>query len=343
MADRVAVYIDFDNVVISRYDHVHGDGAWRADGARSHTMNALSDDPVDVKLAQAKVDLRAIIDYATSYGVVGLSRAYADWSVPANAAYRKDLVERAVDLVQLFAASGTKNGADIRLAVDAVEDLLRHPDITHVALVAGDSDFVPLATRCKRLGRYVVGIGMAGSTSRALVSACDEFESYENLPGVPQKPVVAPTSRTAPVAAPDEEPTVRATSRTTTQATTKATTKATAKTTGKTTAKKAPAKAATKKAAATEPAAMKVEVAPKEPQELVDATALLERAVRVGLQKSDDEWIHAAGVKSQMQRMSPAFKEKSLGFTSFKAFVESRSSVVESKVNKNGQVLVRLP
>ena len=195
MADRVAVYIDFDNVVISRYDHVHGDGAWRSDGARSHTMNAQSADPIDVRLAEAKVDLRAIIDYATSYGVVGMTRAYADWSVPANAAYRKDLVERAVDLVQLFAASGTKNGADIRLAVDAVEDLLRHPDITHVALVAGDSDYVPLAQRCKRLGRYVVGIGMAGSTSHALVSACDEFESYEKLPGVPQK--AAPPAATA--------------------------------------------------------------------------------------------------------------------------------------------------
>lgn len=325
----MAVYIDFDNVVISRYDHVHGDGAWRADGARSHTMNAQSSDPIDVKLAEAKVDLRAIIDYATSYGVVGMTRAYADWSVPANAAYRGDLVERAVDLVQLFAASGTKNGADIRLAVDAVEDLLRHPDITHVALVAGDSDYVPLAQRCKRLGRYVVGIGMAGSTSRALVSACDEFESYEKLPGVPQRatPPTAPTTtksatkKTAraakkpdavPDAGPDEAPVVT--------------------TTTKTTARKSAAKVA----------ARKVDPAPTEPPELVDATSLLERAVRVGLQKSDDEWIHAAGVKSQMQRMSPAFKEKSLGFTSFKAFVESRSGVVESKVNKNGQVLVRL-
>ena len=101
-------------------------------------------------------------------------------------------------------------------------------------------------------------------------------------------------------------------------------------------------KKATARKSATKAAAKKVQAAPSEPQELVDATSLLERAVRVGLQKSDDEWIHAAGVKSQMQRMSPAFKEKSLGFTSFKAFVESRSGVVESKVNKNGQVLVRL-
>jgi hypothetical protein len=295
MGDRVAVYIDFDNVVISRYDHLHGDGAWRADNARNHTIDPRSDDPVDQRLAEAKVDLGAIIDYATSYGVVGMTRAYADWSAPANAAYRQDLVDRAVDLVQLFPASGTKNGADIRLAVDAVDDLSRHPDITHVTLVAGDSDYIPLAQRCKMLGRYVVGIGVAGSTSRALVNACDEFESYEKLPGVPPR-TPAPTVQT--------------------------TKKATAR---KTTAKKTTAK----KATATEP------------PELVDATALLVRAVRVGLQKSDDEWVHASGVKSQMQRMNPAFKEKSLGFSSFRAFVESRDEV-ESKV-VNDQLLVRLP
>ena len=188
MTDRVAVYIDFDNVVISRYDNIHGDGAWRKDEARHHRPDATSSDAVDVKLARAEVDLGAIVDYAASFGVVAMTRAYADWSVPANAAYRKALVDRAVDLVQLFAAAGTKNGADIRLAVDTVEDLSRHPDITHVTLVAGDSDFVPLAQRCKRMGRFVVGIGVAGSTSRALVNACDEFQTYESLPGVTPPP-----------------------------------------------------------------------------------------------------------------------------------------------------------
>ena len=60
--------------------------------------------------------------------------------------------------MQLFpAAAYAKNGADIRLAVDAVEDMFRLPDLTHVVIVAGDSDYVPLAQRCKRLGRFVVG------------------------------------------------------------------------------------------------------------------------------------------------------------------------------------------
>ncbi len=69
---------------------------------------------------------------------------------------------------------------------------------------------------------------------------------------------------------------------------------------------------------------------------------MLVRALKVGLQKSDDEWVYAAGVKSQMQRMNPAFKEKTLHFPTFRAFVESRSHAVESKTDGNGQLLVRL-
>ena len=77
MSDRVAVYIDFDNVVISRYDNIHGDGAWRKDQARDHRRSLGSSDPVDVKLAEAEIDISAIIDYAASFGTVALSRA--DW------------------------------------------------------------------------------------------------------------------------------------------------------------------------------------------------------------------------------------------------------------------------
>ena len=152
---RVAVYLDFDNIVISRYDQVHGRNSFQKDKARG-----LDDD----KLTTATVDLGAIIDFASSFGTLVLTRAYADWSAALNAKYQGQLVGRAVDLVQLFpAAAYGKNGADIRLAVDAVEDMFRLPDLTHVVIVGGDSDYIALAQRCKRLGRYVVGIGVAGA------------------------------------------------------------------------------------------------------------------------------------------------------------------------------------
>ncbi len=180
---RVAVYLDFDNIVMSWYDRVHGRNAYSRD--RHRIAENPAEPEIAARLVAATVDIGAIIDYAASFGTLVLTRAYADWSSPVNAEYRSQLVARAVDLVQLFpAAAYAKNGADIRLAVDTVEDMFRLPDLTHVVIVAGDSDYVPLAQRCKRLGRFVVGVGVAGSTAKSLAAACDRFDAYDALPGV---------------------------------------------------------------------------------------------------------------------------------------------------------------
>jgi NYN domain/OST-HTH/LOTUS domain len=258
-ADRVAVYLDFDNIVISRYDQVNGRSSFQKDKAKG-----LKED----RLAKATVDVGAIIDFASSFGTLVLTRAYADWSSEVNNGYREQLVGRAVDLVQLFpAAAYGKNGADIRLAVDAVEDMFRLPDLTHVVIVAGDSDYIALAQRCKRLGRYVVGVGVAGASSKSLAAACDDFVIYDALPGVP---VPEPKPRSKPAA--DEPPA---------------------------------------------------------PDPQAGATALLTRALHIGTEKDDVDWLHNSAVKAQMKRMDPSFSEKSLGFKSFSDFLRSRSDVVE--------------
>lgn len=178
---RVAVYIDFDNIVISRYDQVHGRGHFKRDGARAYVATAAGRSSEEgARLEQARVDLGAVLDYASSFGTVAISRAYADGSVPVNANYKDQLVGRAVDLVQMFpTVQSMKNGADIRMSVDVVEDLFRLPELTHVVIVSGDSDFIALAQRCRRLGRYVVGIGVAGGTSKALNAACNEYKDYD--------------------------------------------------------------------------------------------------------------------------------------------------------------------
>ncbi|WP_431801569.1 NYN domain-containing protein [Microbacterium sp. bgisy203] len=198
---RVAVYLDFDNIVMSWYDRVHGRNAYAGDRQK---IIADPDEPeIARKLKEATIDVGAIIDYAASFGTLVLTRAYADWSSPVNAFYRSQLVARAVDLVQLFpAAAYAKNGADIRLAVDTVEDMFRLPDLTHVVIVAGDSDYVPLAQRCKRLGRVVVGVGVAGSTAKSLAAACDQFDSYDSLPGVVPPASTAPKKADAAASAP---------------------------------------------------------------------------------------------------------------------------------------------
>src|ERR1700742_1037641 len=267
-ASRVAVYLDFDNIVISRYDQVHGRNSFQKDKAKG-----LDKD----RLQSATVGVGAIIDFASSFGTLVLTRAYADWSADVNAAYHGQLVGRAVDLVQLFpAAAYGKNGADIRLAVDAVEDMFRLPDLTHAVIVGGDSDSIALAQRCKRLGRYVVGIGVAGASSRSLAAACDEFVTYDALPGIPTAAPAAPKGgkrRRTTDSAPAEEP------------------------------------------------------PPADPQ--AAATGLLERALRIGQEKGDTEWLHNSEVKAQMKRMDPSFSEKSLGFKSFSDFLRSRSDLVD--------------
>jgi hypothetical protein len=178
--NHVAVYIDFDNIVISRYDELHGARAFHTDGAGAADPSA----DVAAKVEAARVDLGAIFDYAVSFGTVAISRAYADWSAPANRAYQRDTVQSSIDLVQMFPLSGSKNGADIRLAIDVIDDLSRYDYINHVLIVAGDSDYVSLAQRCKRLGRTVIGVGAARSVGRYWQSACDVFRFYDALPGV---------------------------------------------------------------------------------------------------------------------------------------------------------------
>jgi len=309
---RVAVYIDFDNIVISRYDQLHGRGQFQRDKARDfHAADRSAEPEIADRVLRATVDVGAVIDFASSFGTLVLTRAYADWSVPVNAGYRGQLVSRAVDLVQLFpAAAYAKNGADIRLAVDAVEDMFRLPDLTHVVIVAGDSDYIALAQRCRRLGRYVVGVGVAGSTSRALAAACDELVTYDALPGItPASASSLPATSTAGDGAGRAQ-------------------------TGGT----SPGRGSRR----SKPAAAEVtdENEPESEDLQEAASRLLERALRLGQEKDDAEWLHSSEVKSQMRRMDPSFSEKALGYRSFSDFVKSRQAVAELDETNRG--LVRL-
>ena len=313
---RVAVYIDFDNIVISRYDQLHGRGSFHSDKVRNLPVDGR-ESKVRTRFREATVDLGAVIDYASSYGSIVLSRAYADWSVPAHAAYREQLLARAVDLVQMFPTTrALKNGADIRLAVDVVEDLFRLDDITHVVIVAGDSDYIALAQRAKRLGKFIVGIGVAGSTSKSLAAACDEFADYDALPGI------------EPVTVASEQPALEST--------------ASAKAEAKQTAAAGQAKKSQKKRrSASERSDASQQQGSNERDPADDASGLLERALRILHQKTDDEWLHANVVKEQMKRMDPVFNEKSLGHRSFSEFVAARDALAE--VREDGQArLLRL-
>jgi hypothetical protein len=331
--NRVAVYIDFDNIVISRYNQLHGRGAFQFDRVRNVVVSDPSvDADVARRIREATVDIGAILDYASSFGPIVISRAYADWSQPVNAGYRKQLVDRAIDLTQMFPLSATKNGADIRLAIDVVEDMFRLGDVTHVVLVAGDSDYVALAQRVKRLGRYIVAVGVAGATSRSLPAACNDFSLYDDLPGTGAEDAESD-------AAAGDVPEVAADPQ-----------KSATSPAGSSPAKEAPAKKAMAKKS--------TDVTPQQPAKATEAdidesgavggdqaakmspraaTKLLRRALELGHDKNDEEWLHTSTVKQQIKRMDPSFHEKSLGYDSFSDFVKSRSNFAEFDKASNGQ------
>jgi uncharacterized LabA/DUF88 family protein len=369
---RVAVYIDFDNIVISRYDQVHGRSSFMRDRSKGGAAGMTGDPKVAEKLALATVDIGAVIDFASSFGTLVLTRAYADWSAAVNAEYRGQLVGRAVDLVQLFpAAAYAKNGADIRLAVDAVEDLFRLPDLTHVVIVAGDSDYIALAQRCKRLGRYVVGIGVAGSTSKSLAAACDDFVTYDDLPGVAA--VTAESDADADDAEAAAEATIAVDAAAESSGTPAAERGGSGRAGGGTRKKstRAPKSAAAEKrdAAEAETAARDIaetdtaesdtaesdtaesdaarsdapnpDLDRSDPQD--EATRLLLRAMQLGHEKDDTEWLHSSSVKAQIKRMDPSFSERSLGYRSFSDFIKSRDTLVDLDDSTTALLLKLIP
>lgn len=356
---RVALYFDFDNIVISRYDQLHGDSAYRKDTSRGKTPAAGTQ--TASKLNEATVDIDAVLDFAATFGTIAIARAYADWSTPVNASYRGQLINRAVDLVQLFPLSATKNGADIRLSVDAVEDMFRIDDLSHIVIVAGDSDYVALAQKAKRLGRYVVGIGVAGGTSRALTAACDEYADYDALlatdAAVREDEATVPPESSAggrgagtaaaepapePAAEPAPEP---APTRRRRASTKKATDAASADVVVDGAAPSPPEEP-------TAPSTAVKFVAPVEQSGAGDdgeapsgsprnPGRLLLKALELMRAKNDEEWQASGAVKNQMLRMDPTFQERRLGFASFTDFLKSRGGVVELDEAGGNRVRIR--
>src|SRR5207237_4990569 len=78
-------------------------------------------------------------------------------------------------------ASGDKNGADITMALDALEIAFTHDHINAFVIVGGDSDFISLVEKLKQYDRKVIVVGGRQFTSATMQKNCHEFIAYENL------------------------------------------------------------------------------------------------------------------------------------------------------------------
>lgn len=167
----VALYWDFENLHASLTDTRQGEGFYSKPDGR-------------FKAQEPVVDVQAIVELAASFGPIAINRAYCNWQYFGR--YRDALLQGAVELIQLFSpGASAKNGADIKLCLDAVEDISRFGHIGTVVIVGGDSDFMPVSQKIKAAGRTLIGVGARNSTNRHWAKSCHEFRYYENLVDVP--------------------------------------------------------------------------------------------------------------------------------------------------------------
>ncbi len=148
---KIAVFIDFDNIEI---------------GVKT-TLNR-------------EFEVGAVLDAVKERGEVITKVAYGDWKRAGD--YSRMLTQHAVRMVQRnMTPGGDKNGADINLALDALEMAFTHDHINAFVIVGGDSDFISLVEKLKQYDRKVFVVGGRQFTGAVMQKNCHEFIAYENL------------------------------------------------------------------------------------------------------------------------------------------------------------------
>jgi uncharacterized protein (TIGR00288 family) len=165
---NIAVFVDYDNIEI---------------GLKSTLRREF-----DVSLALEALKER---------GDIVAKFAYANWGRQDGAT--RQMAESAVQMVQRIPSPrGDKNGADINLALDALEMAFTHTHVNAFAIVSGDSDFIPLVNKLKEYGKTVFVVGGKAFTSTILQQNCHEFISFESLLSDSPAPVTLPGEVRAP-------------------------------------------------------------------------------------------------------------------------------------------------
>ena len=174
---NIAVFIDFDNIEIG-------------------VKNTLGE----------HFDVGVILEALKERGEVVTKIAYADWTRAGE--YSRHLTQHAIRLVQRnLTPGGDKNGADINLALDALEMAFTHPHINAYVIVGGDSDFLSLVEKLKQYDKKVFVVGGRAFTSIILQRNCHEFIAYENLI---RRPSVATKGSNRPAASSGSAPLTQA-------------------------------------------------------------------------------------------------------------------------------------
>jgi uncharacterized LabA/DUF88 family protein len=148
---KIAVFIDFDNIEIG----------------------------VKTTLGR-QFDIGAVLEAIKERGEIITKIAYGDWKRAGD--YGRAMSQHAVRLVQrVMTPGGDKNGADINLALDALEMAFTHDHINAFVIVGGDSDFITLVEKLKQYDKKVFVVGGRAFSSQVMQKNCTEFIAYENV------------------------------------------------------------------------------------------------------------------------------------------------------------------
>ncbi len=125
-------------------------------------------------------DIGLVLEAIKERGEIVTKIAYSDWKRAGD--YSRVLTQHAIRMVQRnLTPGGDKNGADITMALDALEMAFTHDHINAFVIVGGDSDFISLVEKLKQYGRKVIVVGGRQFTSTTMQKNCHEFIAYENL------------------------------------------------------------------------------------------------------------------------------------------------------------------
>lgn len=85
--------------------------------------------------------VEAILHFSESRGYLRIQRVYANWK-NTNDIIIQALDSLGFDIIQV--SMGKTNSVDIRLAVDCISLAYDIPSLTHVIIVTGDKDYIPI-------------------------------------------------------------------------------------------------------------------------------------------------------------------------------------------------------
>lgn len=136
---------------------------------------------IDMENIGGKINVKKLIENISDrFGNPIIKKAYGDWTVFDR--FRTDMRSSSVDMIELPQNASKKNGADIKLAVDAIEVALMNSHVHTFIIVSSDSDFSSLLSKLREHNKYTVIICQRDKTNEEIMKGhSNEMYYYSNF------------------------------------------------------------------------------------------------------------------------------------------------------------------